>query len=66
MGDGKSEITMREGNHVLLKAKCKPVTGISPFALRLDPATYDEPVPSFGQALLFPEDDEFREDDHED
>jgi len=66
MGDGKSEIKMREGNHVLLEANCKPVTGLSPFALRLDPATYDEPVPSFGQALLFSEDDEFREDDDED
>lgn len=66
MGDGKPEIWIRENNRVVLKAKCEPVTGISPFALRLDPAIYEEPTSTMTQISLFGFDEFFGDDNDED
>ena len=66
LGDGKPEMSIRENERVVFKAKCEPVTAISPFALRLDPAVFEEPTSLMIQPSLFSDDDLFGEDDDED
>ncbi len=53
LADGKRVISLRQHGKVILTAKCQPITAVSPFALRLDPALLDEPSTIEHQPTLF-------------
>ena len=65
MADGKDQIVIRDCGRDLLKIERMPVVAVSPFALPLDPAIYDEPTTVTRQPLLFGEPDEEYEEEND-
>ena len=64
LADGKHRIELQLFGETLIAIESEPITAIADFAIPLDPATYDEKVPTAQMNLFGWDDTEEEEDEH--